>query len=92
MFVRGKASTTPAYELARPFCESVGARLRLSENPYDLNEKVIDNVKNTKDENYPPSCTDSEFSLVGYRSGCGAKSFLAGLGSQVAGTLDKSNR
>ena len=92
MFVRGKASTTPAYELARPFSESVGARLRLSENPYDLNEKVIDNVKSAKDENYPPSCTDSEFSLVGYRSGCGAKSFLAGLGSQVAGTLDKSNR
>lgn len=92
MFVRGKASTTPAYELARPFSESVGARLRLlSENPYDLNENV-DNVKNAKDENYPPSCTDSEFSLVGYRSGCGAKSFLAGLGSQVAGTLDKSNR
>ena len=91
MFVRGKASTTPAYELARPFRESVGSRLRL-ENPYDLNEKVIDNVKNAKDENYPPSCTDSEFSLVGYRSGCGAKSFLAGLGSQVAGTLDKSNR
>ena len=92
MFVRGKASTTPAYELARPFSESVGARLRLRENPYDLNEKVIDNVKSAKDENYPPSCTDSEFSLVGYRSGCGAKSFLAGLGSQVAGTLDKSNR
>ena len=92
MFVRGKASTTPAYEFARPFSESVGARLRLlSENPYDLNENV-DNVKNAKDENYPPSCTDSEFSLVGYRSGCGAKSFLAGLGSQVAGTLDKSNR
>ena len=92
MFVRGKASTTPAYELARPFSESVGARLRLSENPYDLNEKVIDNVKNAKDENYPPSCTDSEFSLVGYRSGCGAKSFLAGLASQVAATLDTSNR
>lgn len=82
MFVRGKASTKPAYELARPFSESVGARLRL-ENPYDLNEKVGINVKNN-----PHSCTD-EFSLVGYRSGCGAKSFLAGLGSQLA---DKDHR
>ena len=85
MFIRGKASTTPAYELARPFSESVGARLRL-ENPYGLNEN-IDNVKNAKDENNPPA--DCEFSLVGYRSGCGAKSFLKGLGSQVAGTLAK---
>ena len=84
MFVRGKASTTPAYELARPFSESVGARLRL-ENPYDLNESI--NVKKSKDENNPPA--DCEFSLVGYRSGCGAKSFLKGLGSQVAGTLAK---
>ena len=37
IYVRGKKSTIPPYELARPFDESVGSRLR-EENPYTLND------------------------------------------------------
>lgn len=90
MFVRGKATTTPAYELARPFDETVGARLR-EENPYSLNENrnshCADKAKTNEENGHPnktDSADDSSHSLVGYRSGGGARSFLEGLGADVA--------
>ena len=77
--VRGKHSTVPAYEKAKPFDETVGARLRL-ENPYSLNDKNR-SVANENEENCQPNN-----SLIGYRSGGGSRSFLEGLASELVAT------
>lgn len=94
MFVRGKQSTVPAYEKARPFSESVGARLR-DENPYSLNDRLSspagsnhhDNQENGNPNTAASASADPGYSLVGYRSGGGARSFLEGLGTEVAASV-----
>lgn len=82
MFIRGKAMPVPAYELARrtPFDEGVGARLR-EENPYSLNEKGADISGGNKKKYVDTIPGDS---LVEYRSRSGTRSFLEGLGAEVA--------
>lgn len=95
MFVRGKMSSVPAYETACPFDESVRARLR-DENPYSLNDKLsVVGCNEEKNEgngspNTASASTDPGYSLVGYRSGGGARSFLEGLGAEVASVCGES--
>jgi len=96
MFIRGKATPVPAYEVARrtSFDKSVGARLR-EENPYSLNEKGADASGGDREkhvETNPNSAAAafSGYSLVGYRSGSGARSFLEGLGAEVAASIMSS--
>ena len=87
MFVRGKQSTIPAYELlARPYSESVGARLR-QENPYNLHDS--NDVSGSEANKFGQAKGNDEdevdkYSLVGYRAGITSKSFLDGLGAEVA--------
>ena len=61
------------------FDDSVAARLR-EENPYSLNEEFVDEIESREQ-------AASSFSLVGYRSGSGARSFLDGLGAKVASSF-----
>lgn len=71
------------------FDESVAARLR-EENPYSLNEEVVDETDSENAQSNPnkdPALAASSFSLVGYRSGSGARSFLDGLGAKVASSF-----
>ena len=99
MFFRGKAVPIPAYELARrtSFEESIGARLR-EENPYSLNEKGADiifgglNEKHAETDPNDTAAAFSGYSLVGYRSGNSAKSFLDGLGAEVAASVMSSSQ
>jgi hypothetical protein len=98
MFIRGKAVPIPAYELARrtSFEESIGARLR-EENPYSLNENGADitfggvNEKHAGTDPNDTAAAYSGYSLVGYRSGNSAKSFLDGLGAEVAASVMSSS-
>ena len=97
MFIRGKATPVPAYEVARrtSFDESVGARLR-EENPYSLNEKGADASGGDREKHVEtnPNNTASAFSgysLVGYR-GSGARSFLEKLGAEVAASIMSSSK
>mmetsp|Transcript_22163 Transcript_22163/g.41861 ORF Transcript_22163/g.41861 Transcript_22163/m.41861 type:complete len:200 (+) Transcript_22163:5138-5737(+) len=98
MFVRGKQSTVPAYEKACPFSESVGAQLR-DENPYCLNDQgsiPADSKDKSNEENGNPNTIPSDsalpgYSLVGYRSGGGVRSFLEGLGTEVAASMMSSS-
>mmetsp|Transcript_22162 Transcript_22162/g.53691 ORF Transcript_22162/g.53691 Transcript_22162/m.53691 type:complete len:195 (+) Transcript_22162:78-662(+) len=86
MFVSGRKHTIPAHELARPFDENVGARLR-DENPYSLNDRLrVASKEENEEQGHPntPPANDCGYSLVGYRSGGGARSFLEGLGTEVA--------
>ena len=84
-FVRGKQTTIPQYELAKPFDESVAARLRL-ENPYSLNDKLSSDIMKNEENGNPNTAetVDPNYSLVGYRSGAGCRSYLDGLGTEVA--------
>lgn len=90
MFIRGKATPVPAYEIARrtSFDKSVGARLR-EENPYSLNEKGADASGGDREKHVEtnPSSTAAAFS--GY-SLVGARSFLEGLGAEVAASIMSS--
>ncbi|KAL9181439.1 hypothetical protein ACHAXT_010244 [Thalassiosira profunda] len=86
----GKAIVRPAHELARPFDETVGARLR-EQNPYALNDgNTAASATGSKKSPSTTASADSNNSLVGYRSGCGARSFLEGLGSEVAASMYSS--
>ncbi len=89
MFIRGKAVPVPANEVARrtSFDESVGARLR-EENPYSLNETGADASGGDREKH----AAFSRYSLVGYRSVGGAKSFLEGLGAEVAASIISSSK
>ena len=89
IYVRGKKSTIPPYELARPFDESVGARLR-EENPYTLVASSGRHKAETQENGHPNTYSaKSSDSFVGYRSGAGSRSFLAGLGTDVAAVMNK---
>ena len=72
------------------FDESVAARLR-EESPYSLNDEVVDEIESSgndlSDPNKDAALSASSFSLVGYRSGIGARSFLDGLGAKVASSF-----
>ena len=91
MFVRGKQSTIPAYELAKPYSESVGARLR-QENPYNLHDS--NNVSGSEASKFGHAKgkengnVDENYSLIGYRAGITSRSFLDGLGAEVARAKD----
>jgi len=92
MFVRGKQSTIPAYELARPYSESVGARLR-QENPYNLHDS--NDVSGSEANKFGHAKGkenngdgDENYSLIGYRAGITSRSFLDGLGAEVARAKD----
>ena len=92
MFVRGKQSTIPAYELARPYSESVGARLR-QENPYNLHDS--NDVSGSEANKFGHAKGkenngdgDEKYSLIGYRAGITSRSFLDGLGAEVARAKD----
>lgn len=80
----------PAYEVARrtSFDKSVGARLR-EENPYSLNEKGADASGGDREKHVEtnPSSTAAAFS--GY-SLVGSRSFLEGLGAEVAASIMSS--
>jgi len=88
MFVRGKQSTIPAYELAKPYSESVGARLR-QENPYnlhdsnDVSESEANKFGQAKGKEENNENVDENYALIGYRART-SKSFLGGLGAEVA--------
>ena len=72
------------------FDDSVAARLR-EENPYSLNEEFVDEIESSEqvqsNQNKDAALAASSFSLVGYRSGSGARSFLDGLGAKVASSF-----
>ena len=72
------------------FDDSVAARLR-EENPYSLNEEFVDEIESSEqvhsNQNKDAALAASSFSLVGYRSGSGVRSFLDGLGAKVASSF-----
>lgn len=93
MFIRGKACTIPAYELSRPYNGSVAEILR-DEQPYQLIDKVgtIAHGGQEKKTGEQHAENDGGESLVGYRSGVDAKSFLSGLGAEIAASLAISSK
>jgi hypothetical protein len=96
MFIRGKACTKPAYELSRPYDGSVAEILR-DDIPYSINDKANGivrggQVKNPDDGKQKLAEKDGNESLVGYRSGVDAKSFLSGLGAEIAASLSSSSQ
>lgn len=84
---RGKSQITPAFESAQPFDAKKAGQVR-GENPYALNDgegsaKIDASRAEENDDN-----------LIGYRSHRGgtARSFLAGLGKQVAAELPPASQ
>ena len=91
MHICGKKSTVPAYENVRPFDSSVAARMR-RENPYSLNDGDCNNDKEPFSEAHASGEGTTNGNLIGYRAHRGgtARSFLAGLGKEVALVLPPS--
>lgn len=81
MHVRGKKSSTPAYENTFPFSDSVASQLR-DENPYLLNEdKCV--YKNSWNKTSKIFTIGDKENLIGYRAPRAGESFLAGLGKEL---------
>mmetsp|Transcript_19004 Transcript_19004/g.39926 ORF Transcript_19004/g.39926 Transcript_19004/m.39926 type:complete len:238 (+) Transcript_19004:19-732(+) len=94
MHIRGKKGTAPLWENVKPFDKSVAARLR-KENPYTINDS--DDVRNVQTESKSSNIIAIDGglpgrNLIGYRANRGgaSKSFLAGLGKEVAAVLPPS--
>jgi hypothetical protein len=88
MSIRGKKVTTPAWENARPFDDSVASRLK-GENPYSLNEGNDTLHKGSGAKSHAGKDKMNDY-LIGYRAPHrGGDSFLTGLGKQLA--ADETN-
>ena len=95
MFIRGKACSKPSYELSRPYDGSVAEILRDDIVPHSINDKAVGLARGSGQEKKPDekkSENDVCESLVGYRSGVDAKSFLSGLGAEIAASLSSSSK
>jgi hypothetical protein len=95
MFIRGKACTKPAYGLSRPHEGSVADILRDEIVPNSINDKAVGLARGSGQEKKPDEKNvENNFSesLVGYRSGVDAKSFLSGLGAEMAALLSSSSK
>lgn len=91
MFIRGKASTIPAYQLTRPNDGTMAEILR-GENTYTISDKVcLYREQGTKSDDIKDGSIDG-YSLVGYRSGVAGKSLLCGLGVEIAASLPSTSK